>query len=95
MCLSVHYCRGMPDALEPFTYLRDRRVELRKSRTEIARAAGISKTYYCQIERGRRLARNPEILGAIADAVGVSILELSRHQPVRDPDPDPIEAVAS
>ena len=93
MCLSVQYCRAMADEIEPFTYLRDRREELRKSRTEIARAAGISKTYYCQIERGRRLARNPKILGAIADAVGVSILELSRRRPVRDPEPTS-EAVA-
>lgn len=57
-------------------------------------AAGVdlSLPYYCQIESGvRRCARNPELLGAIADAVGVSVLDLHRSRPSRRPQNTPLD----
>jgi transcriptional regulator with XRE-family HTH domain len=60
------------------------RHELKALRTEagltqagLARKAGLSKQIICDLERGRRLGQNEPTLAALADALGVTVWDLT------------------
>ena len=48
---------------------------MRVSQIELARSAGLSQPYICDLENNRRGAK-PETLSKIADALGVSVEDL-------------------
>jgi transcriptional regulator with XRE-family HTH domain len=76
---TVH---DMADEPQPWTFLIDSRISARKTQAEIAEEVGIGFKYYNDIESGhRRCVKNLQLLGRIANAVGVTILALDRSRP--------------
>ncbi|RXZ39786.1 helix-turn-helix domain-containing protein, partial [Agromyces binzhouensis] len=71
--------------------LRDERREQERILTEVARTAGVSPQYLSEVERGRKEASS-EVLGAVADALGLELVDvvgrvagrLAVRGPVRD-----------
>lgn len=58
-------------------YLRGVRTAQQRILTDIATEAGVSPQYLSEIERGRK-EPSSEILSAVAGALGVSLLEVTR-----------------
>lgn len=60
------------------------------SRTEFANRVGISMTYLCDIEEGRRtLKRNPGLIKRIAEGLGVPTTMVQKSAPG-----EPVEAAS-
>jgi transcriptional regulator with XRE-family HTH domain len=56
------------------TNLQVFREKERLSKVALAELAGISLSYYCDIEAGRRtLKRNPALIGRLADALNIPV----------------------
>ncbi|GAA1055162.1 hypothetical protein GCM10017608_20140 [Agromyces luteolus] len=55
--------------------LRDERLDQERILTEVARTAGVSPQYLSEVERGRKEASS-EVLGAVADALGLELLDV-------------------
>ena len=55
--------------------IKEVRELLRVSQVELARSAGISQPYLCDLENNRRGAK-PETMTRIATALGVSVADL-------------------
>ncbi|MFB9957855.1 helix-turn-helix domain-containing protein [Agromyces bracchium] len=55
--------------------LRDERLEQERILTEVARTAGVSPQYLSEVERGRKEASS-EVLGAVADALGLELVDV-------------------
>ncbi|GAA2041177.1 hypothetical protein GCM10009819_28610 [Agromyces tropicus] len=55
--------------------LRDERREQERILTEVARTAGVSPQYLSEVERGRKEASS-EVLGAVADALGLELADV-------------------
>ncbi|MFF2272287.1 helix-turn-helix domain-containing protein [Agromyces sp. NPDC058136] len=55
--------------------LRGERLEQERILTEVAGAAGVSPQYLSEIERGRKEASS-EVLGSVAEALGLELVEL-------------------
>ena len=55
--------------------IKEVRELLRVSQVELARSAGISQPYLCDLENNRRGAK-PETMARIANALGVHITDL-------------------
>jgi DNA-binding XRE family transcriptional regulator len=58
-------------------HLRDVRGEQRRILTEVAADAGVSPQYLSEIERGRK-EPSSEILSAVAGALGLTLLDVTR-----------------
>ncbi|WP_438854280.1 helix-turn-helix domain-containing protein [Agromyces sp. M3QZ16-3] len=55
--------------------LRDERLEQERILTEVARSAGVSPQYLSEVERGRKEASS-EVLGAVAEALGLELVDV-------------------
>lgn len=55
--------------------LRGERLEQERILTEVAATAGVSPQYLSEVERGRKEASS-EVLGAVADALGLDLAEV-------------------
>ncbi|WP_353828063.1 helix-turn-helix domain-containing protein [Agromyces sp. SYSU T0242] len=55
--------------------LRDERRGQERILTEVARTAGVSPQYLSEVERGRKEASS-EVLGAVADALGLELADV-------------------
>lgn len=55
--------------------LRGERLEQERILTEVAQAAGVSPQYLSEVERGRKEASS-EVLGAVADALGLELADV-------------------
>ena len=55
--------------------IKEIRVHLRVSQIELARSAGVSQPFLCDLENNRRGAK-PETMLRIADALGVKVTDL-------------------
>lgn len=55
--------------------LREERLEQERILTEVAAAAGVSPQYLSEIERGRK-EPSSEILGSVADALGLELFDV-------------------
>lgn len=55
--------------------LRGERLEQERILTEVAATAGVSPQYLSEVERGRKEASS-EVLGAVADALGLELAEV-------------------
>jgi len=56
--------------------IRDSRIDLQLTQKEVARRAGISRVYFCEIEHGRQAPLEGAI-DAIADVLGIDREELA------------------
>ena len=56
-------------------YLRSERRRQERTLAEVARVAGVSTQYLSEIERGRK-EPSSEILAAVGEALGLSLLDL-------------------
>ena len=59
--------------------IKEVRQMMRVSQISLARSAGISQPFLCDLENNRRGAR-PETLARIAEALGVTVEELMEEQ---------------
>jgi transcriptional regulator with XRE-family HTH domain len=78
----VEFSRAVgPRALKPLwrhvlgEVLRGERLDQERILTEVAAAAGVSPQYLSEIERGRK-EPSSEILGSVADALGLELLDV-------------------
>ena len=55
--------------------IKEVREMMRVSQNQLARSAGISQPFLCDLEKNRRGAR-PETMHRIADALGVTVADL-------------------
>ena len=55
--------------------LRGERLEQERILTEVAQTAGVSPQYLSEVERGRKEASS-EVLGAVADALGLDLADV-------------------
>lgn len=55
--------------------IKEVRALMRVSQIQLARAAGVSQPFICDLENNRRGAK-PETMHRIADALGVSVADL-------------------
>ena len=55
--------------------IKEIRVHLRVSQSELAKSAGVSQPFLCDLENNRRGAK-PETLSRIANALGVNVADL-------------------
>lgn len=55
--------------------LRGERLEQERILTEVAQTAGVSPQYLSEVERGRKEASS-EVLGAVADALGLELADV-------------------
>ena len=55
--------------------IKEIRQRMRVSQIDLARSAGISQPFLCDLENNRRGAK-PETMTRIADALGVSVADL-------------------
>lgn len=58
--------------------LRGERLDQERILTEVAAAAGVSPQYLSEIERGRK-EPSSEILGSVADALGLGLVDVVRR----------------
>ena len=58
--------------------LRGERLDQQRILTEVAAAAGVSPQYLSEIERGRK-EPSSEILGSVADALGLELFDVVRR----------------
>ncbi len=58
--------------------LRSERLEQERILTEVAATAGVSPQYLSEIERGRK-EPSSEVLGSVADALGLGLLDVVRR----------------
>ncbi|WP_448809043.1 helix-turn-helix domain-containing protein [Agromyces bauzanensis] len=73
--------RGLPKPLWRHVLgevLRGERLDQERILTEVAAAAGVSPQYLSEIERGRK-EPSSEILGSVADALGLGLFDVVRR----------------
>src|SRR5918994_5185897 len=58
--------------------LRGERLEQERILTEVASTAGVSPQYLSEIERGRK-EPSSEVLGSVADALGLALVDVVRR----------------
>lgn len=72
-------------------WIKRRREQTGTSQRELADRAGLSRSYLCDIERGRGTKPSVDTLDSIATALGVDRTELLRVAGILDPARDPEE----
>lgn len=73
-------------------WIREHRMEQRLSQRELASRSGLSRSYVCDIERGRGAHPSVETLDKLAAALGMARLDLLRAAGLIEPDPDERES---
>lgn len=74
-------------------WIKRRREQSSVSQRELADRAGLSRSYLCDIERGRGTKPSVETLDSIAVALGVDRTELLRVAGILEPARDPEESM--
>lgn len=73
-------------------WIREHRMEQRLSQRELASRSGLSRSYVCDIERGRGAHPSVETLDKLAAALGMARLDLLRAAGLIEPEVDERES---